>query len=101
MSDHLPESFSLASILAEQGVHHQEGLRVKMIGERQPITIKFANHVAEQFSCIPLPYLSPTWHPLLIKSLALTAHVSPWKIHFWVLDKSPLLGPGRGLLPAT
>ena len=26
MSDHLPESFSLASILAEQGVHHQEGL---------------------------------------------------------------------------
>ena len=25
MSDHLPES-SLASILAEQGVHHQEGL---------------------------------------------------------------------------
>ena len=26
MSDHLPESFSLASILAEQGLHHQEGL---------------------------------------------------------------------------
>ena len=26
MSDHLPESFSLASILVEQGVHHQEGL---------------------------------------------------------------------------
>ena len=26
MSDHLLESFSLASILAEQGVHHQEGL---------------------------------------------------------------------------
>ena len=25
-SDHLPESSSLASILAEQGVHHQEGL---------------------------------------------------------------------------
>ena len=26
MSNHLPESFSLALILAEQGVHHQEGL---------------------------------------------------------------------------
>ena len=26
MSDHLPESFSLASILAEQGVHHLERL---------------------------------------------------------------------------
>ena len=26
LSDHLPESFSLASILAEQDVHHQEGL---------------------------------------------------------------------------
>ena len=26
MSDHLPESFPLASILAEQGVHPQEGL---------------------------------------------------------------------------
>ena len=26
MSNHLPESFSLASILAEQDIHHQEGL---------------------------------------------------------------------------
>ena len=26
MSNHLPECFSLASILAEQGMHHQEGL---------------------------------------------------------------------------
>ena len=32
LSDYLPESFSLASILAEQGVHHQEGLRVRVIG---------------------------------------------------------------------
>ena len=31
MSDHLPEAFSLASILAEQGGHHQEGLRVRMV----------------------------------------------------------------------
>ena len=26
----------------------------------------------------------------------LSAHVSPWTIHFRVLDKSPVLGPGRG-----
>ena len=26
ISNHLPESFFLASILAEQGMHHQEGL---------------------------------------------------------------------------
>ena len=32
MSNHVPESFSLASILAEQGVHHQEGVWVRMIG---------------------------------------------------------------------
>ena len=30
------------------------------------------------------------------KSLALSACVSPWTIHFWVLDKTPLSGPGRG-----
>ena len=36
--------------------------------------------------------------PFPIKSLALSAHVSPqnpWTIHFWVLDKSPVSGPGR------
>ena len=31
-----------------------------------------------------------------IKSLALSACVSPWTYHFQVLDKSPLWGPGRG-----
>ena len=32
----LPDSFSLASILAEQCVHHQEGPWVRMTGQRQP-----------------------------------------------------------------
>ena len=36
MSDHLPESFSLASILAEQCMHHQEGLLSQKIGQKQP-----------------------------------------------------------------
>ena len=36
------------------------------------------------------------WCPFPIKSLALSAHVSPQTIHFRVLDKSPVSGPGRG-----
>ena len=56
-----------------------------------------ASHVAEQFSCVPLPYCSPPRCPFPIKSLALSAHVSPQTIHFRVLDKSPVSGPGRGL----
>ena len=65
--------------------------------ETNPITIKpeTASHVAEQFSCVPLPYCSPPRCLFPIKSLALSAHVSPWTIHFWVLDKRPVSGPGR------
>ena len=63
-----------------------------------PITIKpeAASHVAELFSWVPLPYCSPPRCSFPIKSLALSAHVSPWTIHFQVLDKSPVSGPGRG-----
>ena len=66
--------------------------------ETNPITIKpeTASHVAEYFSWIPLPYCSPPGCPFPIKSLALSAHASPRTIHFRVLDKSPVLGPGRG-----
>ena len=65
--------------------------------EINPITIKpeTASHVAELFSWVPLPYCSPPGCPFPIKSLALSANVSPWTIHFWVLDKSPVSGPGR------
>ena len=66
--------------------------------ETDPITIKpkTVSHLAELFSWVPLPYCSPPGCPFPIKSLALSAHVSPWTIHFWVLDKS-LVVP----LPAT
>ena len=66
--------------------------------ETNPITIKpeTASHMAEQFSWVPLPCCSPPGGPFPIKSLALSAHVSPWTIHFRVLDKSPVSGPGRG-----
>ena len=52
--------------------------------------------VGGQFSWVPLPCCSPPGCPFPVKSLALSAHVSPWTIHFRVLDKSPVSGPGRG-----
>ena len=66
--------------------------------ETNPIPIKpeTASHVTEQFSWVPLPGCSLPGCPFPIKSLALSAHVSPRTIHFWVLDKSPVSGPGRG-----
>ena len=64
--------------------------------ETNPITIKpeTASHLTELFWVL-LPYCSPPRCPFPIKSLALSAHVSPRTIHFWVLDKSPVSGPGR------
>ena len=66
--------------------------------ETNPITIKpkTASHGAEQFSWVPLPSCSPPGCPFPIKSLALSAHVSPRTIHFRMLDKSTVSGPGRG-----
>ena len=66
--------------------------------ETNPITTKpeTASHVAELFSWVLLPYCSPPGHPFPLKSLALSAHVSPWTIHFQVLDKSLVSDPGRG-----
>ena len=83
-------------------LHHQEGLWVRWLAkdnpETNPITIKpeTASHVSELFFWVPLPSCSPPGCPFPIKSLALPAHVSPWTIHFRVLDKSPVSGPGRG-----
>ena len=57
---------------------------------------KTASHVAEQSSWVPLPSCSSPGVPFPIKSLALSAYVSPWTIHFWVKDKSALSGRGRG-----
>ena len=66
--------------------------------EPNPITIKpeTASHLTKQFSWVPLPSCSPPGRPFPIKPLALSVHVSPQTIHFQVLDKSPVSGPGRG-----
>ena len=71
----------------------------KYYPETNPITIKpeTASHVTELFSWVPLPYCSPPGCPFPIKSLALSVYLSPWTIHFQVLDKSPVLGPGKSL----
>ena len=66
--------------------------------ETNPITIKpeTASHATEQVSWGPLRSCSPPGCPFPIKSLALSAHVSLRTIHFLVLDKNPVSGPGRG-----
>ena len=66
--------------------------------ETNPITKKpeTAIHMAEQFSRFPLPSCPLPGHPFLIKSLALSARVSSQTIYFQVIDKSALLGLGRG-----
>ena len=66
--------------------------------ETDSITIKAEtfSYVAEQSSWVSFTYFSQPGHPFLVKSLALSACVSPRTIHFQVLDKSPVLGPGRG-----
>ena len=67
--------------------------------ETNPNTIKpeTASHVVEQFSWVPLTYCSLPGHIFPIKSLALSALVSPLTIHFCVLDKSLISVPRRGL----
>ena len=66
--------------------------------ETNPSTIKpeTGSHEAEQFSWVPLLSCSPPGRPFPVKSLAFSAHVSPQTIHFQVLGKSPVSGPGRG-----
>ena len=104
----LPPRILLSGIhLAEQGVHHRKDSESEWLAkdnpETNPISIKHetASHVAELFSWVPSPYCSPPRCPFPIKSLALSAHVSPQTIHFRELDKSQVSGPGRSPLPAT
>ena len=92
----------VASILAEQCVCHQEGLCVRVIGQRQPRNFSFHHKIrdcesrgrAVLLGSLTLPVSAQA--PFAIKSLVLSASVSPQTIHFRVLDKNPLLGPGRG-----
>ena len=66
--------------------------------ESNTITIKpeTVSHMAERIFWVSLFYCSLPGDTCPIKSLGLSVHVSPQTIHFRVLDKSPVLGPGRG-----
>ena len=88
----------LESILSERCVCHQEGLGARANPETNPIPIKPkpASQVAEQFSWVPLPYSSPPRLPFPIKSLALSAHVSPRDNSFPSVRQEPSFGPWKG-----
>ena len=67
--------------------------------ETAPITVKpkTSSHAAEQFAWVPLSSCSLPGGPLPSKiSDFVSMCVSPRTIHFWVLDESLLLDPGRG-----
>ena len=66
--------------------------------ETNPISVKpeTASHETELFSWVPLPCCSPPACSFPVKSLALSAHVSPQTVHFRVLVKSPIPGSGKG-----
>ena len=82
MSDHLPESFSLASTWLNKACTTRKNSESERLAkdnpETNPITIKLetASHAAEQFSWVPLPYCSPPRCPFPIKSLSWSARVS-------------------------
>ena len=100
MSNHLPESFSPASIYAPPGRTLSQNYWLKTTN---PITRKpeTASHVTEQFSWVPLPYCSPPgWRgatrvPFPIKSLVLSAHVSSVN-SFPSVRQEPGFGPWKG-----
>ena len=87
----------LSNVCTTRKNHESEWLARDNL-ETNPITIKpeTASHIAEPSSWVPLPGCSLPGCPFAIKSLALSAHVSPRIIYFQVLVESPLLGPGRG-----
>ena len=98
----LPESSWLSDACASRKDPESEWL-ARGNPETNWITIKpeTVSHVAERSSWVPLPFCPLPGGPFPIKSLALSAHVSPQTIYFRVLDRSPLLGSGRDLSSAT
>ena len=100
MSNRLPESFSLAAILAEQGCTTRKDSESERLAKDNPELIPSPWNLrlrSWQNSSPGFPYLllsAPAPFPNKISCFC--QHVSPWTIHFLVLDKSPLSGPGRG-----
>ena len=113
MSDHLPESFSLSFILAEQGVHHQEGLlsqndwlktTQKLIPSPQNIRLLCGRAVLLSSLILLLSAQAPSKIGAFIPnkiSCFVSTYISPDN-SFLSVRQEPSLGPLKGVpLPAT
>ena len=105
----VPEILVLESILAKRCRHHQEGpesdqtwARARWLARDNP---ESSPHYLKTRGCEPrgravllgsLTLLLSAQTPLPNKGSHFVESVSPWTIYFWMLDKSPLPGPGRG-----
>ena len=106
MSDYFPESSHWYPSWLSNGCATKKDSESEWLAkdnpETDPITIKSktASHMTQQFSWAPLPFFWTlrTLHPGALPS-KISCFVSicvSLTIHFWVLDKSPLFGPGKG-----
>ena len=77
-----PPRILLAGLHLDWHMFHQEGSK----GKPNYHKAQHCNPMAEHFSWVSLPYYSPSRPLFPIKSLALTAHVSPWTIHFYFVS---------------
>ena len=102
VSNHFPESFSVIHLRWTRRAPPGRTLELEWLAEdnpeTNPISVKpeTASHETELFSWVPLPCCSPPACSFPVKSLALSAHVSPQTVHFRVLVKSPIPGSGKG-----
>ena len=95
------ESFSLEFVLAEHCTvtkkDSNQSDQPEKTQKQTPLQWNARLQATWQSSSpVPLPCCPPPGCPFPIKSLALSACVSPQTIHFRMLDKSPLLVTGRG-----
>ena len=103
----LQEALMLEPTLAERHVYRQEGhghtkYRYRRVtGQRQPGNESHnpetwdCEPVTKKFSWVPSPCCSLPSQAFPVKSFT-SQHMSPQTLHFPVLDKSPLWGPGSG-----
>ena len=100
MAYHFPESFSLAFILAERRVHHQQGPWIRIIGQKNPetnpITIKPETEVLlGSLTLLPSAEAPFPSNISCFVSMCTSLDNSLPSVRR-ELDKSSLSGPGRG-----
>ena len=80
--------------LSQNKLGHRQDDWPEATWKANPIIITPETELCGKQFCVPLPCYSPPRLP--VKSFALLVCVSPQTILFWVLDKSPFLGPRSG-----